>query len=384
MDGLYFRLVDGCHAAIDSAARDALKLTMSDRCNRLSCIGFGSFSLSRVPTTSVVVPAGSRAAEPRDRRWVVLLETWGLSILFHASLIVVLGLTWKAAAKPAGEAPEVLRTVELVAKRESAAGPVYIDQAAAEAEAAAAAAKSEAVDMKALFGGAGGAPQSPIDISGALPKASDVAGLGLGSGPPLLGGGGLLDGPVGKTGVSGGKGRTKVYGLKGEGYKFVYVFDRSGSMGGSGNRALNSAKRELLQSLDDLGETHQFQIIFYNDVPTIMRLGGQAQLMFGNEANKIEARAFVNSIAADGATQHEPAIKLALQLSPDVVFFLTDADQPELSRAQLDRISRMNDGRAVINTIEFGLGPKIRKANFLDRLAEENGGQSVYVDISRQ
>lgn len=44
----------------------------------------------------------------------------------------------------------------------------------------------------------------------------------------------------------------------------------------------------------------------------------------------------------------------------------------------------MNDGRAVINTIEFGLGPKIRKANFLDRLAEENGGQSVYVDISRQ
>ncbi len=340
--------------------------------------------MSRVPTTSVVVPAGSRAAEPRDRRWVVLLETWGLSILFHASLIVVLGLTWKAAAKPAGEAPEVLRTVELVAKRESAAGPVYIDQAAAEAEAAAAAAKSEAVDMKALFGGTGGAPQSPIDISGALPKASDVAGLGLGSGPPLLGGGGLLDGPVGKTGVSGGKGRTKVYGLKGEGYKFVYVFDRSGSMGGSGNRALNSAKRELLQSLDDLGETHQFQIIFYNDVPTIMRLGGQAQLMFGNEANKIEARAFVNSIAADGATQHEPAIKLALQLSPDVVFFLTDADQPELSRAQLDRIARMNDGRAVINTIEFGLGPKIRKANFLDRLAEENGGQSVYVDISRQ
>ncbi|MGC3967953.1 MAG: hypothetical protein QM775_11465 [Pirellulales bacterium] len=44
----------------------------------------------------------------------------------------------------------------------------------------------------------------------------------------------------------------------------------------------------------------------------------------------------------------------------------------------------MNEGRAVINTIEFGLGPKIRKENFLDRLAHENGGQSVYVDISRQ
>ena len=53
---------------------------------------------------------------------------------------------------------DALGLAELVAKRESAAGPVYIDQAAAEAEAAAAAAKSEAVDMKALFGGTGGAP----------------------------------------------------------------------------------------------------------------------------------------------------------------------------------------------------------------------------------
>ncbi len=65
-----------------------------------------------------------------------------------------------------------------------------------------------------------------------------------------------------------------------------------------------------------------------------------------------------------------------------MIFFLTDADQPELTAGQLQRIVRLNEGRTVINTIEFGLGPKIRKYNFLDKLAEENGGKSVYVDIS--
>jgi hypothetical protein len=335
---------------------------------------------------AAVAPATvNETVPPRDRYWLVLLETWGLSLLFHVGLIVALGLTWKATARPAGESPEILRTVELVAKRESAEGPVYVDQAAAEAQAESAVAASDpTADARALFGGGGGAAPSPVDISGALPKAGDIAGLGLGSGPPMLGGSGLLDGPVGKTGISTGRGRTKVYGLQGEGFKFVYVFDRSGSMGGSGNRALNSAKRELLRSLNDLGETHQIQIIFYNEQPTIMRLGPSAQLVFATDDNKRQAQAFVNSISADGATQHEPAIRLAMQLSPDVVFFLTDADQPELSRAQLDRIAKMNQGRAVINTIEFGLGPKIRKENFLDRLAQENGGQSVYVDISRQ
>ena len=34
----------------------------------------------------------------------------------------------------------------------------------------------------------------------------------------------------------GGKGRTMLFGLVGEGYKFVYVIDRSGSMGGEGRQ----------------------------------------------------------------------------------------------------------------------------------------------------
>jgi len=310
-----------------------------------------------------------------------MLETWGLSLTFHIALIVVLGLSWTATTKPAGEAPEILRTVELIAKRDTPEGPVYVDRAAvAQAQAEAAAANPSPVNPHQLVGGGG--MQSPVDISSALPKPADVAGLGLGSGPPMLGGSNLLDGPSAKTTASGGRGRTQVYGLKGEGFKFVYVFDRSGSMGGSGNRALNSAKQELLRSIADLGETHQFQIIFYNELPTIMRFDDSGQLMFASEANKKQARSFVASITADGATQHEPAIMQALQLAPDVIFFLTDADQPELNAQALQRVQQRNRSGAVINTIEFGIGQKIHKENFLDRLAAQNGGASVYIDIN--
>lgn len=314
------------------------------------------------------------------RRWIVLLETWGLSVLFHVSLIVILGVTWRAATKPAGDAPEILRTVELVAKRDTPEGPVYVDKAATEAKAAAEAANPSPVNTKQLFGGGG--MQSPVDLNPSLPKASEIAGLGLGSGPPVPGGASLLDGTAARSSASGGRARTKVYGLKGEGNRFVYVFDRSGSMGGSGNKALNSAKKELLQSIADLGDAHQFQIIFYNEQPTIMRFDDLPNLMFANAENKARARLFVAGISADGATAHEPAIYLALQLNPDVIFFLTDADQPELSPAALAKIQQRNHGSCVINTIEFGLGPKIRKENFLDRLAAQNGGGSVYVDIN--
>ena len=62
----------------------------------------------------------------------------------------------------------------------------------------------------------------------------------------------------------GGKARTSLFGVVGEGYKFVYVFDRSGSMGGSGRDSLRAIKAELPESLKNLDTVHQFQIIFYN------------------------------------------------------------------------------------------------------------------------
>lgn len=73
---------------------------------------------------------------------------------------------------------------------------------------------------------------------------------------------------------------------------------------------------------------------------------------------------------------------LALGMSPDVIFFLTDAAEPQLTPSELAEIRRRNRSEATINSIEFGSGPRPRGENFLMRLARENHGKHVYVDVS--
>ena len=223
----------------------------------------------------------------------------------------------------------------------------------------------------------------PIDFAGALPSASPL--LGAGS----LEGGGVGDakrttkGSQGSKSLRGGSARTGVFGVESEGYKFVYVFDRSGSMGGHGGAPLAGAKAQLIASLQNLGQTHQFQIIFYNERPSIFNPSGTpGRLVFGTDSNKYLARQFVEGIIADGATEHEDALAMALRMVPDVIFFLTDADEPRLNVRQLAHIVRINKG-TVINAIEFGFGAQEESENFLVRLARENGGKHVYVDISQ-
>jgi hypothetical protein len=183
--------------------------------------------------------------------------------------------------------------------------------------------------------------------------------------------------------LAGGRALTGVFGLQGEGYKFVYVFDRSGSMDGHGGAPLAAAKAELVSSLQNLGSTHQFQIIFYNEEPRIFSPGGNpGRLVFGTDQNKNLARRFVGSITASGATRHVEALLMALRLNPDVIFFLTDADEPQITPPELARIAQMNEGTA-INTIEFGTMTRLDSENFLVKLARQNGGQHVYIDLKR-
>jgi len=180
-----------------------------------------------------------------------------------------------------------------------------------------------------------------------------------------------------------GRARTGMFGVTALGFKFVYVFDRSASMGGDGDKALKAVKAELLKSLRNLDTVHQFQIIFYNEKPVIFNPSGTSgRLAFANETNKQRAVRFVESITADGNTRHDDALKLAIRLRPDVIFFLTDGDDPKLTRRDLDQVQRMAFGIA-IHAIEFGPGPRPDGPSFLATLAEENGGRYAYVDLSK-
>jgi hypothetical protein len=326
--------------------------------------------------------------EVEDRRYA--LPSWLGSVVAHLLLVLLLASVLRYS--PPGAARETTRTVGLALKHADYQREYFTDEEDARqnstsptdvtTKADASGAKS---DHTGLTGLADGPPSDPTTL---LPAVAAPTAPTIGPGAPAAGGmagaAGLTAGPAPSRSVTKGRTRTGVFGVMGEGYKFVYVFDRSGSMGGSGQSSLAAAKLELLASIDRLESQHQFQIIFYNDQPAVLDIIGRGRLVFATDQNKALARKFIDGITADGSTDHEDPLLLALRLQPDVIFFLTDADEPSLTPKQLEKVRRLNGGITSVNAIEFGIGPNLRTDNFLVQLARQNGGQHVYVDMLRR
>ena len=204
---------------------------------------------------------------------------------------------------------------------------------------------------------------------------SAAGGLGLADGQAEVGANGKIP-----------KVKTTVFGIEGEGTRFVYVFDRSDSMNGFEGLPLRTAKSELLSSITSLGPAHQFQIIFYNDTP--LPYGGLSergpQMLRGDEQSKLEAQRFVRSVGAIGGTQHIDALRMALAMGPDVIFFLTDADFPAPSNRDIESLlSRSARSSTTIHTIQFGSGVNQGGGAWIEHLAEGTLGKYRYVDVSK-
>ncbi|HEY3966226.1 MAG TPA: hypothetical protein VGM05_16825 [Planctomycetaceae bacterium] len=207
------------------------------------------------------------------------------------------------------------------------------------------------------------------------------SGSGIGDGEQGGGGKGGKNGGRGGSGVGRGKG-TSFFGHEATGRRFVYVLDASGSM--YDYNAIAVAKAELLASLAQLDENQQFQVIFYNERCYPMTTSGRKdELFWGTEVNRTLASQFIRNIDPDGGTRHVDALLLALSYGPDVIFFLTDAGEPVLYGADLDKIKRRNNGRSAIFTVEFGKGGNLRTDNFLKQLARDNDGSHTYRDVQQ-
>lgn len=304
---------------------------------------------------------------------------WLLSGLIHMALILAVGLAMRVVPKGATEEPT--RTVGIVLKSASQDGTIDEGQEDRnDGQTAAAAETVASVSDRALLAALPDQDSIP-DPTDSLPAKMDVIGPGAAAaqsggvaGDPTRGGGGQ------PTGVRGGKARVGVFGLVGEGRKFVYVFDRSTSMEEGGRLA--AAKAELVRSLDALASTHQFQIVFFNHNRRVFDLsGGQRRIPFATDRTKRLAAGFVGSIVAAGGTNRSDALGFAVGMRPDVIFFLTDDDDP-MSAGELDQIRIKNRGVCAIHAIEFGIGPGAGDENFLVRLARQNGGDYVYVNAS--
>jgi uncharacterized protein YegL len=169
-----------------------------------------------------------------------------------------------------------------------------------------------------------------------------------------------------------------MFGAEGKGRKFMYVFDRSGSMEGA---PLRAAKAELIRSLEALGDLHQFNILFYSGDYRLWRSG--KRLVFATPTEKNNAVQFIESVTAEGGTRHFEPLLEAIAHHPDVIFFLTDGEaQDDLTAVQLRSIERANSTGTKINVIQFGSGgltdPPSRS---LQQLAEQNDGQYHYTNV---
>lgn len=174
--------------------------------------------------------------------------------------------------------------------------------------------------------------------------------------------------------------KVSVFGVEGKGTKFVYLFDRSGSMDGP---PLAAAKKQLLESMEALGDTQQFDIIFFNERLQIFdSSNGRHRTTFATDTAKKSAAEFLARVKADGGTDRAAALRYAIALKPDVIFFLSDADKP-MSAAELDAITQLNERVGVqVCAIEFGKGNKPDKSSLAD-IAKANNGQYVFVDTTK-
>jgi len=178
-----------------------------------------------------------------------------------------------------------------------------------------------------------------------------------------------------RIGGTGGPGLTTFMDISGVGQTFVYLIDTSSSMAGS---RLKVAQNQLKASLRLLQPNQKFAVIFYNDEyreRLKLRRQDGSSMYSATDVNKELAGHEVDRITADRGTAHMPALIEAISLKPDVIYFLTDGDEPELSPAQLAEIRRLA-GSSMIHVIKFGDGTlSSRGLSWLQRLARQSNGE---------
>ena len=316
------------------------------------------------------------------------LSTWGISLAFHGLLLLVLALVLGYQPVVTGVSTDRTATVGIVLKTEHEDRTLYesADNASKDqdkpagdptaahtenpnaatntlSELSALVSSNSAADIPTLDSTLVGAPPSSGDGKSGLENITDG----------IAGAQGIPSGTFGQFG----RGTVSCFNTTGEGSRFSFVFDRSGSMGGPGFSPIMAAKAELMRALQSLQSNQQFQIIFYNERASIF---SPKRLLLATDQNRREAMTFLAAMTADGGTNHKEALHMAIAQHPDVIFFLTDADEPPLSAAELSEIKRNATGTQ-INAIQFGDGEDPGRTNFLKRLAEQNGGQYIYVNI---
>ncbi len=171
-------------------------------------------------------------------------------------------------------------------------------------------------------------------------------------------------------------------GVEGGGNHFVYLVDSSGSMG----QGFESARAELLASIQVLKPDQRFYVVFFDAESDYMRLSNadtdEPRSVNATPANKAALKRWAMRISMDrGRAPYEP-LRFALGLKPDVIFLLSDGEFPQgiedLLREEnkVENLFGESHPISIVHTISYH---SQEGESRMRRIAEQNKGQYRYI-----
>ena len=134
----------------------------------------------------------------------------------------------------------------------------------------------------------------------------------------------------------------------------VFVLDRSASMGIDDRIA--RAREQILACLRQMPASTRFQVVCYNSRVSTVSIDNKTGLVPATPGNIDKLAEALEEIVPEGGNSHEPALMAALNLEPDVICLLTDAD--DLREDMVRRITARNRGHAAIHAVTIGSAPR--------------------------
>ncbi len=242
-------------------------------------------------------------------------------------------------------------------------------------------------------------PQMDLSLGAARtePAAGSETGTGLGNSLGGLGNGrssllgrgfGGSGGSIGASGLSGGGsgrglGTAGMWGKTVTANRIAFVVDFSGSI----IVAVDDLRRELKRSIGSLSGAQSFNaIIFYSDDDKFKTETFASGLQPATPENRQEFFNWIDKKSPTGRTDPLTAIKRALRMQPDAIFFLTDGDFENRVVAEIREANRDNVKICCLVFDELLLqnqGPTQPMLNAnarrLKQIADDSGGWMVIV-----
>jgi hypothetical protein len=337
-----------------------------------------------------------------QKPWVQSVLPFATSLLFHAGLVLLAIVTYKAAEQIVQVVKEQIIIPDATIVEGAEVGGIPNpglggdpNRPAAQDEYPDVSVTSDGWAEKpsdqlnqTLMGGGSGENEgeSVIGIGGNTSIGGRGRGMGSGSGDGTGSGTGDGGGPLAPFGVPGGGGgigpKSPFMGVSGNARMVAYVCDATGSM----MQKFDLLKIEIRRAVDTLRPIQAFNVIFFQEDDALA--ASKAGLMMANADNKRRTYDFLDEVSMGPQSNPIPGIRLAFQQKPQLIYLLTDGEFPNNDEV-IRTLRELNKEKLVkINTIAFANPGEENEeyVKILKQIASEHGGVFRFVttqDLNR-